>query len=74
MRPADLAKQLGISTSSLRNYETRGLVPPAKRGPMDIGVYSRACCLFFMHHCHVSRVRHGTYFVCPCLASTKTAW
>ncbi|MDP4098155.1 MerR family DNA-binding transcriptional regulator [Paenibacillus sp. P96] len=31
MRPKDLARTFSISTSTLRNYEAKGLIPPAQR-------------------------------------------
>ncbi|HEX3048312.1 MAG TPA: MerR family DNA-binding transcriptional regulator, partial [Bacillota bacterium] len=31
MRPVDIARRLGISTTTLRKYEEMGLVPPASR-------------------------------------------
>jgi len=31
MRPRDLARKFSISTSTLRNYEAKGLIPPAQR-------------------------------------------
>ncbi|RKN78282.1 MerR family DNA-binding transcriptional regulator [Paenibacillus ginsengarvi] len=47
LRPADIAKQLGISTSSLRNYEARGLVPPAKRAPNGYREYTSEHPVYF---------------------------
>lgn len=40
LRPAEIANQLGISTSSLRNYEARGIVPPAARASNGYRIYS----------------------------------
>lgn len=40
LRPADIAKRLGISTSSLRNYEARGIVPPVGRTPNGYRLYT----------------------------------
>lgn len=31
MRPVDIARKLEISTTTLRGYEERGLVPPTSR-------------------------------------------
>ncbi|MDD9269012.1 MerR family DNA-binding transcriptional regulator [Paenibacillus sp. GCM10023248] len=40
LRPAEIANQLGISTSSLRNYEAKGIVPPASRASNGYRVYT----------------------------------
>ncbi|MDF2680529.1 MAG: transcriptional regulator [Brevibacillus sp.] len=47
LRPSDIAKQLGISTSSLRNYEARGIVPPAGRAPNGYRVYTYEHAAYF---------------------------
>lgn len=47
LRPANIAKQLGISTSSLRNYEARGLVPPARRAPNGYREYTSEHVAYF---------------------------
>ncbi|MGP3947412.1 MerR family DNA-binding transcriptional regulator [Streptomyces sp. 7N604] len=31
MRPVDLARQHGVSTQAVRNYEDAGIIPPAHR-------------------------------------------
>lgn len=47
LRPWDIAKSLGISTSSLRNYEARGIVPPAGRAPNGYRVYTYEHAAYF---------------------------
>ncbi|MGG1658580.1 MerR family DNA-binding transcriptional regulator [Brevibacillus sp. NRS-1366] len=47
LRPSDIAQQLGISTSSLRNYEARGIVPPADRAPNGYRVYTHEHVAYF---------------------------
>ncbi|MZQ81208.1 MerR family DNA-binding transcriptional regulator [Paenibacillus sp. 5J-6] len=49
LRPAEIANQLGISTSSLRNYEAKGIVPPASRASNGYRVYTD---------------EHAAYFAC----------
>jgi DNA-binding transcriptional MerR regulator len=49
LRPAEIANQLGISTSSLRNYEAKGIVPPANRASNGYRVYTK---------------EHAAYFAC----------
>ncbi|EEP70123.1 transcriptional regulator [Micromonospora sp. ATCC 39149] len=41
-RPADLAREHGISTQSVRNYERDGVLPPARRTPSGYRVYTTA--------------------------------
>ncbi|MEV6647191.1 TioE family transcriptional regulator [Amycolatopsis sp. NPDC051371] len=42
MRPADLAREHGISTQAVRNYEQDGFLPPATRTPSGYRVYTSA--------------------------------
>lgn len=39
-RPADLAREHGISTQAVRNYERDGFIPPAERAPSGYRVYT----------------------------------
>ena len=40
IRPIDIAKQLNISTSSLRHYESWGLIPEVERGSNGYRIYT----------------------------------
>ncbi|GHF67667.1 MerR family transcriptional regulator [Kitasatospora xanthocidica] len=40
MRPSDLAREHGISTQAVRNYERDGCLPPAARTPTGYRIYS----------------------------------
>jgi DNA-binding transcriptional MerR regulator len=40
MRPTDLAREHGISTQAVRNYERDGFIPPADRTPSGYRVYT----------------------------------
>ncbi|MER7850347.1 TioE family transcriptional regulator [Kitasatospora sp. NPDC096077] len=40
MRPADLAREHGISTQAVRNYERDGFLPPAERTPTGYRIYA----------------------------------
>lgn len=40
MRPADLAREHGISTQAVRNYEQEGFLPPAERTPSGYRIYT----------------------------------
>ncbi|TMW71416.1 MerR family DNA-binding transcriptional regulator [Alteribacter natronophilus] len=40
LKPADIARSLGVSTSTLRHYEARGFVPPAERTKSGYRVYT----------------------------------
>ncbi|MWA05940.1 MerR family DNA-binding transcriptional regulator [Actinomadura sp. LD22] len=42
MRPADLAREHGISTQAVRNYEQEGYLPPAERTPTGYRIYTGA--------------------------------
>ncbi|WP_199040289.1 TioE family transcriptional regulator [Glycomyces salinus] len=42
MRPSDLAREHGLSTQAVRNYERDGLIPPAERTGSGYRVYTRA--------------------------------
>ena len=41
LRPADLAREHGISTQAVRNYERDGFLPPATRTPSGYRVYTK---------------------------------
>ncbi|MBO1511943.1 MerR family DNA-binding transcriptional regulator [Metabacillus bambusae] len=47
IRPIDIAKRLKISTSSLRNYEARGLVPPPQRLSTGYRIYTKEHVAYF---------------------------
>ncbi len=40
LRPADLAREHGISAQAVRNYERDGFIPPAERTPSGYRVYT----------------------------------
>jgi DNA-binding transcriptional MerR regulator len=40
LRPADLAREHGISTQAVRNYEQDGCIPPAERTPSGYRIYT----------------------------------
>ncbi|MBB5956566.1 DNA-binding transcriptional MerR regulator [Saccharothrix tamanrassetensis] len=40
LRPADLAREHGISTQAVRNYERDGFLPPADRTPSGYRIYT----------------------------------
>ncbi|NES15393.1 MULTISPECIES: TioE family transcriptional regulator [Micromonospora] len=40
MRPSDLAREHGLSTQAVRNYERDGFLPPAERTPSGYRVYT----------------------------------
>ncbi|MEU0881863.1 TioE family transcriptional regulator [Lentzea sp. NPDC005914] len=40
MRPSDLAREHGLSTQAVRNYEKSGFLPPAERTPSGYRVYT----------------------------------
>ncbi|SHG76204.1 TioE family transcriptional regulator [Streptoalloteichus hindustanus] len=40
LRPADLAREHGLSAQAVRNYEEAGILPPADRGPQGYRQYS----------------------------------
>ncbi|MFD7453443.1 TioE family transcriptional regulator [Kitasatospora sp. NPDC059827] len=40
MRPADLAREHGLSTQAVRNYERDGFLPPAERTPTGYRIYT----------------------------------
>ncbi|GAB3442992.1 TioE family transcriptional regulator [Streptomonospora sediminis] len=42
MRPTDLAREHGISTQAVRNYERDGFVPPAERTASGYRIYTEA--------------------------------
>ncbi len=47
MRPIDIARRLNISTSTLRNYESLGLVPPVPRAANGYRVYTEEHVAYF---------------------------
>lgn len=49
LRPIDIAKKIGMSTSALRHYESWGIIPPVPRNEKDYRLYS---------------LEHEAYFVC----------
>ncbi len=49
IKPADIAKRLKVSTTTLRHYEASGMVPEVKRSPRGYRVYT---------------VEHIAYFIC----------
>lgn len=49
IRPIDIVKKLNVSTSSLRSYEARGIVPPTEQLSSGYRVYTE---------------RHVAYFEC----------
>ncbi|MFL6122084.1 TioE family transcriptional regulator [Actinophytocola sp.] len=40
LRPADLAREHGLSTQAVRNYERAGFIPPADRTPSGYRMYT----------------------------------
>lgn len=40
LRPIDLAREHGLSTQAVRNYEESGFLPPAERSPYGYRVYA----------------------------------
>jgi DNA-binding transcriptional MerR regulator len=40
LRPIDLAREHGLSTQAVRNYEEAGILPPADRSPSGYRVYA----------------------------------
>ncbi|WP_026411236.1 TioE family transcriptional regulator [Actinomadura oligospora] len=40
LRPVDLAREHGLSTQAVRNYEEAGVLPPAERSPSGYRVYA----------------------------------
>ena len=40
LRPADLAREHGLSTQAVRNYERNGCLPPADRTPTGYRIYT----------------------------------
>lgn len=47
IRPIDIARHLKISTTTLRGYEERGLVPPAHRSSAGYRIYTKEHLAFF---------------------------
>ncbi|CAM3176615.1 MerR family DNA-binding transcriptional regulator [Stackebrandtia soli] len=41
LRPSDLAREHGLSTQAVRNYERDGFIPPAERGPSGYRIYTK---------------------------------
>ncbi|TQM33082.1 TioE family transcriptional regulator [Nocardia bhagyanarayanae] len=42
LRPSDLAREHGLSTQAVRNYERDGFLPPAERTPSGYRIYTEA--------------------------------
>jgi DNA-binding transcriptional MerR regulator len=40
VRPSDLAREHGLSTQAVRNYEESGFIPPAERTPSGYRIYT----------------------------------
>jgi DNA-binding transcriptional MerR regulator len=40
LRPVDLAREHGLSTQAVRNYEDAGILPPARRSPAGYRIYA----------------------------------
>ncbi|MFF0828163.1 MerR family DNA-binding transcriptional regulator [Brevibacillus sp. NPDC003359] len=47
MRPIDIARELKLSTSALRNYEAQGLVPPVERSASGYRKYTAEHVAYF---------------------------
>ncbi|HWO96147.1 MAG TPA: MerR family transcriptional regulator [Bacillus sp. (in: firmicutes)] len=47
IRPVDIARRLHISTSSLRSYEARGIVPPPARSSTGYRIYTEEHIAYF---------------------------
>ncbi|QJD86021.1 MerR family DNA-binding transcriptional regulator [Cohnella herbarum] len=47
VRPIDIAKRLNISTSSLRHYESWGILPPVERGANGYRIYTATHIAYF---------------------------
>jgi len=47
IRPIDIARKLQISTSTLRSYEARGIVPPSKRSSNGYRIYTEEHIAYF---------------------------
>jgi DNA-binding transcriptional MerR regulator len=47
IRPIDLAKRLNISTSSLRNYEAKGIIPAVERSKAGYRIYTKEHIAYF---------------------------
>ncbi|WP_289139550.1 MerR family DNA-binding transcriptional regulator [uncultured Brevibacillus sp.] len=47
MRPIDISRILGLSTSTLRNYERQGLVPPSQRSQAGYRMYTQEHLAYF---------------------------
>lgn len=48
VRPVDIARRLGVSTTTLRHYEESGLIPPVGRSPNGYRVYTDAHIAYFI--------------------------
>ncbi|SFC72853.1 DNA-binding transcriptional regulator, MerR family [Bacillus sp. 491mf] len=47
IRPIDIAKRLNVSTSTLRSYETRGIIPPTERLDTGYRIYTEEHLAYF---------------------------
>jgi len=47
MRPIDIARKLNVSTTTLRNYEEFGLIPPVSRTASGYRIYTEEHIAYF---------------------------
>lgn len=47
VRPIDIARKLGVSTTTLRHYEKFGMIPPVVRSPNGYRIYTDAHIAYF---------------------------
>ncbi|AYB42989.1 MerR family transcriptional regulator [Paenibacillus lautus] len=47
IRPIDIAKKLGVTTTALKHYEKWGIVPPAERAPNGYRLYTEEHAAYF---------------------------
>lgn len=48
MRPIDIARKLGVSTTTLRHYEDFGIIPPVLRSPNGYRIYTGEHIAYFI--------------------------
>ena len=60
LRPVDLARQAGVSTQLVRNYEAAGILPPAPRSDTGYRQYGP-------EHVDDARIAHFLRAVAPVL-------
>lgn len=62
MRPADIARRLKVSTSTLRKYEDLGMIPKVLRSPNGYRIYTEVHLAYFiciremLHGFHISEI------------------